>query len=52
MSRHEATIVHAYGVVASEVAERVEVLGLDGAPVVTRVVGPLRVLLSVLDSER
>jgi Gas vesicle synthesis protein GvpL/GvpF len=52
MSRHEASIVHAYGVVASEVAERVEVIGLDGAPVVTRVVGPLRVLLSVLDSER
>lgn len=52
MSREEQKIVHAYGVVDREVTVSLEVPGLGGAPVLTCVIGPVRVLHSVLDAKR
>ena len=49
MSRSNAGVVHAYGVVDREVTRQAEVAGLGGAPVLTCAVGPVRTLYSVLD---
>jgi hypothetical protein len=44
--------VHAYGVVDGEFTAKANVSGLGGAPVISREVGSLRVLLSALDPEQ